>query len=59
MRSPRGLVLNESFREYLQRFRARYPLDIELAAEHGWLTDTSYLTNPMTQTASGSNGGSA
>ena len=57
---PRGLVVSDRFVEYLQNFRERYPLDIELAQKYGVPAGNGHFRNPMTRIrSSGGYGGSA
>ena len=32
---PDGIAVSEAFASYLEEFRDRYPLDVELAIKHG------------------------
>lgn len=34
-RVPDGIAVSETFATYLEEFRDRYPLDVELARKHG------------------------
>ena len=57
---PRGLVVSDRFREYLQNFRDRYPLDTDLADKYGLPTGNGRLSEKMTlNRSSRSFGGSA
>lgn len=57
---PRGLAVSDRFAEYLERFRVRYPFDVELAEKYGVSAGNGHFRNPMTQTrSSGGYGGSA
>jgi hypothetical protein len=57
---PRGLVVSDRFREYLQNFRDRYPLDVELAEQYGLPTGDGHFRRLMTQRqTSGGYGGTA
>ena len=57
---PRGLAVGDRFAEYLERFRERYPLDVELAEKHGLPTGDGHFRRLMTQTqTSGGYGGTA
>lgn len=57
---PTGLVVSDRFVEYLQNFRERYPLDMELVEKYGLPTGNGHFRNPMTRIrSSGGYGGSA
>ena len=52
-RVPDGIAVSEAFASYLEEFRRRHPLDVELARKHG-----CYHTI-MTRRTSGGYGGIA
>jgi hypothetical protein len=52
-RVSRGIAVSEAFAAYLEEFRERHPLDVELARKHG-----CYHTI-MTRRSSGGYGGIA
>ncbi|OYR59677.1 hypothetical protein DJ71_25015 [Halorubrum sp. E3] len=57
---PHGLAVGDRFAEYLEQFRVRYPLDVELAEKHGVPAGNGRFRRQMTQIrSSGSYGGSA
>ena len=57
---PRGLVVSDCFLEYLQNFRERYPLDMDLAEKYGLPTGNGRFYRQMTRNPrSGSYRGSA
>jgi hypothetical protein len=53
-RVPDGIAVSEAFASYLERFRERHPLDVELACKHG-----CYHTLMTRRPTSGSYGGIA
>ena len=57
---PRGLVVSDRFREYLQNFRDQYPLDTDLADKYGLPTGNGRFPRQMTFNPSSSGyGGNA
>lgn len=46
---PRGVAVSDRFAEYLERFRERYPLDVELAEKYGLPTGNGHFRRQMTQ----------
>lgn len=53
-RVPDGIAVSEAFASYLEEFRERHPLDVELACKHG-----CYHTLMTRRRTSGGNGGIA
>jgi len=46
-----NICASERFRSYLREFRDRHPLDTELAAKYGFLTEIEENSDSMTQNA--------
>jgi hypothetical protein len=57
--SVADICASERFRKYLREFRDRHPLDTDLAAKYGFLTDIEEHSDSMTQTTRGTFGGLA
>ena len=53
-----NICASERFRDYLREFRDRHPLDTDLAAKYGFLTEIEG-SDSMTQNTRGTFGGSA
>ncbi|WP_139042966.1 hypothetical protein [Halorubrum tropicale] len=57
---PCGLAVGDRFVEYLERFRVRYPVNVELADKYGLPAGNGRFRNSMTHTrSSGGYGGDA
>ncbi|KOX93256.1 hypothetical protein [Halorubrum tropicale] len=57
--SVANICASDRFRAYLQEFRKRHPLDTDLAAKYGFLTDIEEHSDSMTQHTRGTFGGLA